>query len=126
MTTMTQKAAIALARTHVSIGGSGTSWTIYSPYDSRDPSGPSTESHADSYLKARLKATSRKAGIALALLGRLDDESSFEVEHEMNEPWGEHDLARLVALAARKYGTGMSAAERADAEEAYQSSIGRT
>lgn len=78
--TLSKTAAIREASTHCSISGRGTSWTIYGPYSSSNPSGPSTESHADSYPKALKIRAAWRARIALHLMGRLNDDTRFAVE----------------------------------------------
>jgi hypothetical protein len=100
--TMTLMAAIKAARKHVSISGSRASWHVYGPYRSSDPSGPSTEITCDSYTKARTRRTAWRAAIALALMGKLTEETEFEVEQLMySDPLAPHDLASVVRLAAK-------------------------
>ncbi|MBW8832740.1 MAG: hypothetical protein JF606_25750 [Burkholderiales bacterium] len=65
---MSKTAAIREAAMHLSISGRGTRWHIYGPWCNTDPRSPSTESTADSYCKAQIKAATWKARIALALM----------------------------------------------------------
>lgn len=74
---MTSKtAAITAARKHGGIWGHGTSWTVSSPYDVTDPDGAVSETRRDSYAAARFFLTRERARIALALLGRYQDQDA--------------------------------------------------
>lgn len=77
---MSKTAAIREASKYCSISGRGTSWTVYGPYRSSQPDGPSTESNADSYTKALLIRSAWRARIALHFMGRLDEDTKFAVE----------------------------------------------
>lgn len=77
---MSKSAAIREAASYVSIGGGGTSWRVYGPYRYDQPTGPSTEISCDSYRKARACAATKKAAIALHLMGRLTPEAKMEIE----------------------------------------------
>lgn len=83
---MSKTAAIREATGYVSIAGSGTSYHVYGPYDSGNPRGPSTEVTADSYSKALRIRTAWRARIALALMGRLDADTRYDVDDAMEYP----------------------------------------
>lgn len=92
--TMSKTAAIRTASQSVSISGRKTSWTVYGPYHDDQPSGPSTEISADSYNKAVAIAACKKARIALALMGRLNDDTKTAVEWAHYN--GDNDMRSLV------------------------------
>lgn len=102
MTTMSKTAAIREAMGHVSICGSGTSYHVYGPYRASEPRGPSTEITADSYPKALRARCGWRAQIALALMGRLDENTSFAVEDAIHDVYADHSVRSIVtqALAA--------------------------
>jgi hypothetical protein len=78
---LSKTAAIRQSQRTVSIHGRGTSWTIVGPHRYNDPKGPYTEMTADSYTKARTIATTWRARVALALMGKLTDEADCAVNH---------------------------------------------
>lgn len=86
MTKMSKTAAIREATGYVSIAGSGTSYHIYGPYRCDNPRGPSTEATADSYSKALRIRTAWRAQIALAMMGRLNDDIGYDIEDAMEYP----------------------------------------
>lgn len=77
---MSKTNAIALARSYVSIHGSGTSWSVFGPYQSSMPDGPSTERCADSFNFARRIASAWIANIALHLMGRASVNAYFAID----------------------------------------------
>ncbi len=94
---MSMTRAIRESAGHVSIHGRGTSWIVIGPWRDDEPHGPSTESGADSYAKARLKATAWRARVALGLMGRLTEDSAWAVEVAAHDPYGPRDVRGLVA-----------------------------
>jgi hypothetical protein len=78
---MNQTAALRAASQHVSVVGRGTSWTIISPWRFAEPTGPSTETHSDSYTKARIIARTAKAVIALHFMGLASQENIESIEY---------------------------------------------
>lgn len=82
----TKTAAIREATGHCTIAGSGTSYRVYGPYRPANPDGPSTEVTADSYSRALRIRTAWRAQIALALMGRLDADTRYDVDDAMEYP----------------------------------------
>jgi hypothetical protein len=101
--TMTKTQAINATQNTVSIWGSGTSWTLCGPYRDHDPSGPSTESHADSYPKARLCATKWRARVALGLMGKLSQESAFAVDWHADSYNKPQTVGAMIAAGVKAY-----------------------
>lgn len=77
---MKKTAAIKEAESCVSIHGRGTSWVVIGPYRYDDPFGPYTETPAHSFAMAHRIRTRWRARVALSLMGRLTDESTYAIE----------------------------------------------
>jgi len=58
---------------------SSTNYIVYGPFDVHNPSGPTTEHQADSYTKALADRTQWVARIALAMMGRLNDQAEYAI-----------------------------------------------
>lgn len=99
---LSKTAAIREASKHVSISGRGTSWHIYGPYRASEPSGPSTEHHADSYTKAvRIRAAWR-AEIALHYMGALTEDASYAVDYAANgAAWPTSNMRELLEIGLK-------------------------
>ena len=78
---MKKTAALRLASQHVSVVGRGTSWTTITPWRFSDPTGPYTETHSDSYVKARIIARTANARIALHFMGMATQENIESIEY---------------------------------------------
>ena len=78
---MNQTAALRAASQYVSVVGRGTNWTIISPWRFAEPRGPSTETHSDSYAKARIIARTATARIALHFMGLASQENIESIEY---------------------------------------------
>jgi hypothetical protein len=97
---MKKTEAIAIARKAVSAPiGSGTSWTLYGPYYSDKPNGPSTENRASSYWQARAKRTEWVAHIALVLMGYDSTDAAVETNEAVSD--GYTDVSSLVDYCIR-------------------------
>ena len=96
MKALSKTAAIKESKGSVSIYGARTSWTIVGPYRDNEPGGPTTESRADSYPKARLIATTWRARVALALMGKLDHEAAYAIDVAAAEYWADHSVEALL------------------------------
>lgn len=93
---MNKSSAIAYARSHVSIHGSGNSWSVFGPYHSSMPDGPSTERSADNYRTARRIASAWIATIALHLMGRASVDGYFAIDDARTD--GIADVRTLVDI----------------------------
>jgi len=78
---MKKTAALRAAAQHVSVVGRGTSWTTITPWRFTEPKGPSTETHSDSYTKARIIARNSTARIALHFMGLATPENIESIEY---------------------------------------------
>jgi len=104
MNTTSKTAAIREASGYCAIAGQRTSWHIYGPYRYSDPHGPSTEMTADSYAKAVAIRTAWRARIALALMGRLTEDTACKVDEARHYPTSAmvgSGVANLVRFALR-------------------------
>lgn len=101
MQAISKTAAIRKARRHVSIQGSGTSWQIISPFDSKNLTGPSTSTSATSYFEAQARARSIKARIALTLMGRFDENADYAIYNDGYGPMTLPDLVDVGLQASR-------------------------
>jgi len=78
---MKKTAALRAASQYVSVVGRGTNWTIISPWRFAEPRGPSTETHSDSYAKARIIARTATARIALHFMGLATRENIESIDY---------------------------------------------
>ena len=78
---MKKTTALLAAAQHVSVVGRGSSWTTITPWRFTDPAGPYTETHSDSYPKARIIARTATARIALHFMGLATQENIESVEY---------------------------------------------
>ena len=101
MTNLSKTAAIREARRHVSIQGSGTSWSITSPFYDDNLSGPSTSTTATSYFEAQVRARSIKARIALNLMGRFVENADYAIYNDGYGPMTLPDLVEIGLKASR-------------------------
>ena len=101
--TTSKTAAIREARNTVSMPTrrSSTDYVVYAPYYDVQPDGPYTELQASSYPKAVAMRSRKCACIALALMGKLDDEAIYAIEYMESGSVG-----ALVAAGLAAYGTG--------------------
>lgn len=99
---MSKSAAIREATGYVSIAGCGTSYHIYGPYRAAEPRGPSTEVTATSYVQAVRIRSGWRAEIALAMMGRLDEDAHWALERAKNDPYGDHSTRALVEYVIRQ------------------------
>jgi hypothetical protein len=116
---MSKTAAIRESAGATSIVGSGTSWQVYGPARVTNISGPSTAISADSYSKARRIATQWRAEVALALMGRWDDESRMAVMNMAYDEYESHTVQSFIEAGEKAFGTGASASDIADAAQSY-------
>ena len=94
---LTKSAAIKAAAGTVSIHGSRTSWVVLGPYYLDNPSGPSTESHHDTYTKAVRARKIWTAGIILSLMGKLTDDAWWAMQRANDD--GMSTMRELLAPA---------------------------
>lgn len=99
---LSKSAALREATAYVSIAGSGTSYHIYGPYRAAEPRGPSTEVTATSYVQAVRIRSGWRAEIALAMMGRLDEDAHWALERAKNDPYGDHSTRALVDYVLRQ------------------------
>ena len=78
---MNKTAALRAAGQYVSVVGRGTSWTTITPWRFTEPTGPSTETHSDSYANARIIARTATARIALHFMGLASQENIESIEY---------------------------------------------
>ncbi len=93
---MSKTEALRKAPIYVSIHGAGTSWIVYGPYRSDDPSGPNTSINYTSYQRAVIGAAGWKAQVVLGLMDRLNDDTMWAVEQMCDDPYGAHNVRSLV------------------------------
>lgn len=86
---LSKTAAIREASRYCSIYGSGTSWTVTGPYQVSNPNGPYTESHTNSYEKARSIRTKWRAELALHFMDQ--DSRIANVELDQYDVWRHSD-----------------------------------
>lgn len=80
MNTVTKTEALKIARAAVGHPhGHGTSWKIYGPFRVTDIGGPSTSTEADGYSKAVARRAVWVARIALAQMGKLDEDAEYTI-----------------------------------------------
>lgn len=100
--TTSKTAAIREARRAVSTPTrrSSTDYVVYAPYYDAQPDGPSTELQASSYPKALAMRSRKCACVALALMGKLDEEAVYAIEYMDGG-----NVDALVAAGLAAYGT---------------------